>query len=368
MPITLLYRLCAAASVLRPGVDCSLGGKIVGGFNVLFEIVFADGITWFARCPLPYNCSPRMRLTILCISYATALKYIKLHTSIPVPEVLACRSRSDKENDVGVSYMLMERIPGRTLDLQDIDEDEEEYEPTRAAAEKVFRQLAGFIMQLASLQFDKIGNLQEQPVGSGAFCVSEYFDAGILFPPERGQIYDASSSKGPFSTVSEYHSAILSLNENFAAVDEEDEDGDYLCSVQQCHLIQPKISLPQYEKGPFVLNHDDLSSSNILVDDDYNITGILDFPGTIVPLPALCIYPMIFTENRVSPFTDRELWLRCILNAQPVPGSALNDLEARRLLMESALDRSSFDAALSQTYAYLAIASLAEKFGIEGWR
>ena len=57
--------------------------------------------------------------------YATALKYMKLHTSIPVPNVFACRSGSNKENDIGVSYMLMERMPGRLLDIQDIEEDEE---------------------------------------------------------------------------------------------------------------------------------------------------------------------------------------------------------------------------------------------------
>lgn len=101
-------------------------------------------------------------------------------------------------------------------------------------------------------------------MGSRAFCIGEYFDAGILFPEARGQIYEASSCKGPFSTVSEFHSTLLSLNENFAAMDEED-DGAYLRSVQQCRLIQPKVSLPQYEKGRFVFNHDDLSSADVLV-------------------------------------------------------------------------------------------------------
>jgi len=74
---------------------------------------------------------------------------------------------------------------------------------------------------------------------------------------------------------------------------------------------------------------------------------------------------MIFVENIVSPFTERELWLQCILDAQPVPNSALNDLKARKLLMESALDRGLFDNALSHSYAYVAISSLAKKFGIE---
>ena len=80
--------------------------------------------------------------------YATALKYMKRHTSIPAPNVFACRSGSSKENEVGASYMLMERIPGRPLEIQDIEKDEEAYEATYTAAEKVFRQLAGFVMQL----------------------------------------------------------------------------------------------------------------------------------------------------------------------------------------------------------------------------
>ncbi|KAF8816734.1 hypothetical protein BYT27DRAFT_7237737 [Phlegmacium glaucopus] len=357
-------RLCAAASRLKADVECRLGGTIVGGFNVLFEIVFADGITWLARCPLTYNCSSEDASDILMQSYAATLKYIKLHTSIPVPEVFACCRKSDKGNDVRSSYILMECLPGRALDLQDTEEDDEQYVQTSVAAEMVFQQLAAFIMQLASLQFDKIGTLQEQPVGSGTFSIAEYFDSGIVYPEERGKIYEASSIKGPFSTVSEYHSALLSLNHNFALADPEDEDGDYLRSVQQCRLLQPKLSLPQYENGPFVVNHDDLSSSNILVDDDYNITGVLDFPGTIVPLPSLCVYPIIFTENHVTPFTDRTLWLQSILDAQPVLGSALNDLEVRKLLMESATSRCCLDHALHHSYAYVAISSLAKKFSI----
>jgi hypothetical protein len=102
-------------------------------------------------------------------------------------------------------------------------------------------------------------------VGSGNFIVAEYFDAGILFPQERGEIYEASSFKGPFSTVLEYNSALLTLNHDYALVDTEDEDGEYLRSIGQFRLAQPKVSLPQYENGPFVVNHDDLKSSNILV-------------------------------------------------------------------------------------------------------
>ena len=216
-------------------------------------------------------------------------------------------------------------------------------------------------------------------MGSGTFIVAEYYDAGLLLPQERGKIYEASPFKGPFSTVLEYHSALLSLNQDFALVDTEDEDGEFLRSVEECRLAQPKVSLPQYENGPFVLNHDDLKSSNILVycclarlpghylltcarqvDDDYNITGLIDFPGTIVPLQSFCFdLAMMYLENRLTPFTDRILWLQAILDAKPVPGSALNDLEVRKMMTETYISRRIFNHALHYTYASICVSFLA---------
>jgi hypothetical protein len=102
------------------------------------------------------------------------------------------------------------------------------------------------------------------------------------------------------------------------------------------------------------------------VDDDYNITGLLDFPGTIVPLPSICVHPiMFFLENYVTPFTDRDLWLQSILDAQPVPGSALNDLEVRKMLMETERGRRLFNHAMHYTYAYLGAPALVKMFNIE---
>jgi hypothetical protein len=64
----------------------------------------------------------------------------------------------------------------------------------------------------------------------------------------------------------------------------------------------------------------------------------------------------MLTENFASPFTDRNLWVQSILDAEPlaVPGSALNDLEVRNLILKNAFGRSLFDLALSHTYAYIA--------------
>ena len=66
-----------------------------------------------------------------------ATSTLKLNTSILVPEVFVCCTKLEKVNDVGSSYMLMERLPGRMLDLQDVMEGDEQYRPTLAGAKKV---------------------------------------------------------------------------------------------------------------------------------------------------------------------------------------------------------------------------------------
>ena len=102
------------------------------------------------------------------------------------------------------------------------------------------------------------------------------------------------------------------------------------------------------------------------VDDDYNITGLLDFSGTIVPLPSLYDDPIMLTENHVTPFTNRNLnlWVQSLLDAEPVPGSALNDLEMRKLILENAFGRGLFDLALLHIYGCLGVPQLARMFNI----
>jgi hypothetical protein len=73
---------------------------------------------------------------------------------------------------------------------------------------------------------------------------------------------------------------------------------------------------------------------------------------------------MLYLENCVTPFTDRNLWLQSILDAQPVPGSALNDLEVRRMMTETAVGRRIFNHALHYTYASIAVPLLAKEFNI----
>lgn len=85
--------LCRMASSLRDGQKCSCDpGQIPksGSFNWVVNILFDDGVEWVLRSPRngAEIVSDDTNISLLA-SEAATLKYIKAHSSIPVPEVFA---------------------------------------------------------------------------------------------------------------------------------------------------------------------------------------------------------------------------------------------------------------------------------------
>ncbi|KAM5443291.1 hypothetical protein MferCBS31731_001612 [Microsporum ferrugineum] len=353
-----LDELCAAAAQCREDVSCSLGLHTIGGFNVVYELVFSDGVVWMARIPLPYNCFQPEEVTA---SYAATLKYLKRHSTIPVPTVFAYSLQSNPENKVNASYILMERLPGRPLPVLespslDIDLDD------LAMAEKIHQQLTDVILELASLKFDKIGSLREGPEGN--FAIGPYIDPNSTACPQpRATAYSSLSDahKGPFPSIHEWYEAMAQLNRR-ASLDslESEEDGDEtVADYEILANLSNKIVVKEFDNGPFVINHNDLTVQNILVDEEFNITGILDFPGTIVPLPSLCIFPWLFSDNICGLVTDRDAYLNVFLRRDcKYPSSSLQSYEVRERLMQSAHSRQQFELGLLGPYTSIVLPEL----------
>jgi len=110
---------------------------------------------------------------------------------------------------------------------------------------------------------------------------------------------------------------------------------------------------------PTNTRHDKKLTNIAQVDDDFNITGIIDFPGTVVPLPSLCVFPWLFHDNLIGPVTEREayhdVFVSRVSNCQ---SSALGQTSVRRRLMETALDRNDYERGLLGPYAGLVVPHL----------
>ncbi|KAI9814083.1 MAG: hypothetical protein M1826_002328 [Phylliscum demangeonii] len=289
---------------------------IPDGFNIIIEVIFGDPVCWLARIPLPESCHQPEEITL---SYAATLKYLKIHTTIPVPCVYDYAVKSEPKNATGVSYILMEYLPG--CPLPELERSLEPSEKDRAITRKVHQQLTDLMLELATLKFDKIGSLRE--ASDGGFFIAAFADTSTGDPKERASAYSklAKEKQGPFSSISAFYEAMSDLNDVFVKEDAESEDEEeatdkelVASQYQQLRGMAPKFILADYQNGPFVINHNDLTGQNILVDDQFNITGGIDFPGTVVPLPSMCFLPWIFRDNTTGLLAVPELYLDVFLH------------------------------------------------------
>ncbi|RJE18528.1 hypothetical protein PHISCL_09132 [Aspergillus sclerotialis] len=247
----------------------------------------------------------------------------------------------------------MERVPGHQLpplEQKGFNPDPKDL----ASARKVHQQLTDIILQLGTLREDS----------NGSFFVGPYVDSsGTAYPKQRAAAYKALSAryKGPFPSVSDWYDAMAELNRKFSLEDPE-EEGDRDVTVAEYELLaelSDKIIVDEFKSGPFVINHNDLTVQNILVDEEFNITGILDFPGTIVPLASLCIFPWLFSDNLTGLVTDRDAYLDVFLNREcRWPSSALQSRELREKLMRCAQSRQNFELGLMGPYTSLVLPRL----------
>lgn len=190
--------------------------------------------------------------------------YVRSYTTIIVPEVFDFNvSRSPEDNNIGHPYILMEALEGRTIDGNMGDTVPEKYR------EKVFHGIAECLIQLSSLRFSKIGCIEavEQPGGTVEYRIKScYNPAGCIWP----------QNSGPFSTAIDYFFTTRTIDYQ-ETLERHREDLDE-CFAAWLRL-ETALSIVQlkFNNGPFPLYHPDFRLSNILFDEEYNITGVIDW-------------------------------------------------------------------------------------------
>jgi serine/threonine protein kinase len=151
-------------------------------------------------------------------------------TSVPVPRILHFLP-----SDRGINYLVMEKLPGQRLSeiLNSMDE---------ATRSRIADQLKDYLTQLS--QLDKLGRW--------SFVGRECYDGGMFFWPDRCK---AKSLKD----IVDYIAIKAKSSPPFYAK----PIPDLLSSLQS--------------RRTSIFSHGDLVPENILVDQDGNITGIIDW-------------------------------------------------------------------------------------------
>ncbi|PWY83899.1 hypothetical protein BO94DRAFT_599421 [Aspergillus sclerotioniger CBS 115572] len=245
----------------------------------------------------------------LLSSEAATLRYLKAHSDIPVPEIYDYCASSD--NEIGIPFIFMSEAPGRPLSKVWRPAGSPQPDIETSSKAKVLYQLGGITWKLSQLRFDKVGSHFEE---EESFEIKECLSRGHMLHSRycleipRGpftseeQFYDSLASAfseqaeilqlshhcfvAPIPSRDDYQSnthyaEAMSLWNDFVTlcckIDSSDNRLDYIIVGDALRDILRQCKLPAVNTETFPLCHPDLSVNNIYVDDDYNITCIIDW-------------------------------------------------------------------------------------------
>ncbi|KAH7308943.1 hypothetical protein B0I35DRAFT_398230 [Stachybotrys elegans] len=263
------HALEARSSHLRQGIPCYIPplhydratrSSVMGGMNYHVVVHFDDGVVWIARIRRFNATSPPPPLRDYIIQSEVATLMFLSHTDVPAPKVYDY-ALEHPGNPVGVGFILMEKLPGKSLRWSIA---------TSQERLKVMDQLADIFAELYKHPFNHLGSL-DTPGDShvGAFARESLTDF----------VQSEMRTIGPFSNTKEYHAASIQLILDLILREEmysQQAVDAYLVHRYLVDLI-PRVVPCTQGNEKFYLKHADDKGDHILVDEDFNITGIIDW-------------------------------------------------------------------------------------------
>ncbi|KAK4171009.1 hypothetical protein QBC36DRAFT_250357 [Triangularia setosa] len=286
--------LALLASGLRNGVPCDIrlphtsddkARWMMGSNNLHLNVEFADGVKWIARIRrLNANAPPPKVRDYMITSEVATLRFLE-KTRVPAPKVFDFALEKELGNRVGVGYILMEKLSGTPLNWNTAGQEHKR---------KVMNQVADIYLELSRYPFDAVGSLDTP--GSGHI--------GPMVTKLTGVDVPRCASWREFSTRYIIH--ILNLIQQREIYIQRPVDA-YLVHRYLLDLIPIAARWTDGwdATSGFYLKHADEKMDHILVDDEYTITGIIDWESAYTAPVAIAFNaPMGLLP--VREFYDRE--------------------------------------------------------------
>ena len=286
----------------------------MGGANYHARIRFPEnGSVWLIRVPRVNGSIPQSLIDYLIRSEYATLKFLET-TKVPAPRAFAYGIAGEENNKVGVSYILMEELAGRTWNLQGPHGKRSADEKDK---ERVWNGLADILIELKRHPFSKVGSLLPGSLPSKPIVSAVASERFLVLSPA-----------GPFATASDYYTSFVEQNMALIA------DGQlftafpvnaYLVFLFLKSQIQELASKPNcnIETGEqFYIKHVDDKGDHLMVDDELNIVGIIDWQmARVVPAseafgPSLVTAEMSDIYNGLSSLTTHDRALARFLKAK----------------------------------------------------
>lgn len=255
-------------------VVTEIGSPMFGSYNLLYPVIFGDGVRWLLRIPahgtrdqFGEGHAESLR------SEALMMRLIRRETTIPLPEVFAFDNSC--ENQINCPFTLISYIEGKKLSDVWFDKTSPK-DIVQARRTRSLQDIAASMIQLDKFSFDKGGSLifdqQDQLSDIGAITLA---DSAAMIKglkdddPDESPIYN---EVGPFSDPKEYYTCHLDLR------GEKDDSFD-TGAIQFIRMFFDSMKEPCDGRKPFVLEHSDFDIQNFIVSENGELLGIIDWDG-----------------------------------------------------------------------------------------
>lgn len=316
------HAVCKRASELNGGRKCEIEhppawgrGSLIGCANYHARLRFPDdGSVWLIRVPRMNRSIPQSLIDYLIRSEYATLKFLET-TKVPAPRAFDYGIAGNRNNKAGVSYILMEEMAGKPWNLQGprgkrlADEKDKE---------RVWNGLADILIELQRHPFSAAGSLLQ------GLSPSEPIVSAVA--SER---FLVQSPSGPFDSASDYYTSFVEQNLALIA------DGQlftsfpvnaYLVFSYLKTQIRALAATPTHNSAEtteqFYIKHVDDNGDHLMVDDELNVIGIIDWQmARVVPAseafgPSLVTADMADIYDGLSSLTIHDHALARFLNAK----------------------------------------------------
>ncbi|KAK8164039.1 hypothetical protein IWX90DRAFT_435830 [Phyllosticta citrichinensis] len=258
--------------------DCEVSTSR-GTFNKVFIVTLPGGTKYVLRVPrfgIPESWNSDEETAFL--TTVNTMEYVRTMTDLPIPQVLAYDHTHD--NAIKHPYSILSYFTGRNVYWAWGDATDPNLEATR---QRILRSLARTVSVLSKLSFDSHGSLQfegsdiQSPhIGPEKRVTHHTYDpdVGLIHETRMRNPYDSHRAylEGKFEKAEELGISTIASVPNTVKLGEL----KILRMLLKCFPTGP-AHLDAEGRERFSIVPPDFDWQNILVDDDGNVTGLIDW-------------------------------------------------------------------------------------------
>ncbi|WRT65963.1 uncharacterized protein IL334_002914 [Kwoniella shivajii] len=293
---------CPCALTVPMNVDAFVEANQNAGFNLHFNLNFDDGVKWLLRVRQNRGHRPPKEIANTDISSEVATLKVLREKGIPVPEAFfpPALSNTDDNSAPPFDYFYYEFVNGNPCHLP--------REGYFGLIDLPDHRLHRFIDEYAKLQI-RLSEIKLPYREIGCIYMNEADDQGLssrtgpivrrgcFMKPEPPYFF------GPFSTNKERYLTHIDAALHYISINALQETqpiDEYLWHLEIRELVEASKVLSEKPDQLFI-KHDDEKGDHLMVDDDGNIVGVIDWQWAYATTKAEAFSPP-FIFNRQAQF------------------------------------------------------------------